>query len=157
MSTSAQKTNKELEDPVIRRAILINNCTRHGIVTFPEMKERYEAGYRTYKIDPAILDRLKSLPFNKRITIVLGTWCGDSKLQTPHFLKIIDALGVNEGDTEIIGVDSTKKTEYGLLDKLNIERVPTFIFYEEDQEIGRIVESPQTTLEEDILAILLKK
>lgn len=156
MSTSTQETNKEFEDPIIRRAILIDNCTRYGVTTFPEMKERYDAGYLAYKTNPKVLDSLKSLSAYKKITIVLGTWCGDSKLQVPHFFKIVDALGINEEDLTLIGVDSSKKAENGLLDKLSIERVPTFIFYEEDQEIGRIVESPATTLEEDILAILKK-
>ena len=36
-----------------------------------------------------------------------------------------------------------------------IEYVPTFIFYREDKEIGRIIETPILSLEEDMLAILI--
>jgi hypothetical protein len=39
--------------------------------------------------------------------------------------------------------------------KMNIEYVPTFIFYNnKNVEIGRIVEQPNSTLEKDILQLL---
>jgi hypothetical protein len=37
---------------------------------------------------------------------------------------------------------------------LNIERVPTFIIMNEGIEIGRIIETPEETLEADLLKIL---
>jgi hypothetical protein len=37
---------------------------------------------------------------------------------------------------------------------LKIERIPTFIFYRNGREIGRIVENPKTEMLEDILAIV---
>jgi hypothetical protein len=35
-----------------------------------------------------------------------------------------------------------------------VEKVPTFIFYRSDREIGRIVENPKTGLLEDTIEIL---
>lgn len=40
---------------------------------------------------------------------------------------------------------------------LNIFRVPTFIIYENNREVGRIVEYPATTMERDLLQILSRK
>lgn len=155
---SAQKMNKIIEDPTKNRTILINHCTREGLVSFPEMKEIYDMEYPAYQPDSTVIDSLKPLVSDLRITIVLGTWCGDSKLQTPHFFKILDQLSIPEKHITIISVDGNKKAENGLLDTLNIQRVPTFIFYTEDKtETGRIIERPKTTLEQDMLSILSKK
>jgi len=35
-----------------------------------------------------------------------------------------------------------------------IELVPTFIFYDGDTELGRIIETPQTSIEGDLLKII---
>jgi hypothetical protein len=42
----------------------------------------------------------------------------------------------------------------GGYDTLNIERVPTFIFLKNKVEAGRIIETPVTSLEQDMLNIL---
>lgn len=47
-----------------------------------------------------------------------------------------------------------KKAEGFDIDQFIIERVPTFIFYKNESEIGRIIETPVETLEKDILNIL---
>jgi len=157
LTASAQKMNKTIEDPTTNRSILINQCTREGLVTFPEMKERYDIEYPGYTPDSAVIDSIKLLIKDLKMTIVLGTWCGDSKLQVPHFFKILDALSFPAKNVNIIAVNGLKKAENGLLDSLNIQRVPTFIFYKDNKEKGRIIESPQTSLEQDLLTILSKE
>jgi tetratricopeptide (TPR) repeat protein len=58
----------------------------------------------------------------------------------------------------VIAVDRTtdayKQSPTGEEKGLNIHRVPTFIFYKDGKEVNRIVESPKTTFEYDIKAIL---
>lgn len=88
----------------------------------------------------------------------LGTWCGDSKREIPVFYKILEAAKFPENKLQVIAVDKTEEAykqspnheEKGL----NIHRVPTFIFYKNGLEVNRIVESPQETLERDILKIV---
>jgi len=55
----------------------------------------------------------------------------------------------------MFAVDRDKKAGDCAIDYLKIELVPTIIFYKQDTEIGRIVESPQTSLEEDMVDIIL--
>jgi hypothetical protein len=52
-----------------------------------------------------------------------------------------------------IAVDHQKKTTHFKMEHLKIERVPTIIFYSNNRE-GRIVETPKTTLEKDMLEIV---
>jgi len=55
-----------------------------------EFKTVFATGYNNYRPDPSSIEKLKSIEENYSITVVLGTWCGDSKEQVPHFFKIIN-------------------------------------------------------------------
>ena len=57
----------------------------------------------------------------------------------------------------MIAVDRNKEDLNGEVDSLAIELVPTFIFYREGKEIGRIEESPRETLEKDFNKIVWKE
>jgi hypothetical protein len=154
----AQDLNKKIEDKIKHKQVMLNLCTREGLIAFPEFKDSYDTFYEAYSLDSASVAKLKPLLAGHKIKIVLGTWCGDSKLQVPHFLKVTDAASINETDIQIISVDGDKKAENGLIDGLNIERVPTFIVTDKDgAEIGRITESPRKTIEADLLELLTKK
>ena len=111
--------------------------------------------YTNYFPKKEITDLLGNKIYSCSITIILGTWCSDSKEQVPKFFKILDQLDYNTNYVEIICVDR-KKTAGFDISALQIERVPTFIFYKSGIEKGRITETPLLTLEEDIYNILNK-
>ncbi|MCX3266410.1 MAG: thioredoxin family protein [Pedobacter agri] len=158
MNVSAQEVNKKIHDQARNKDVLINVCTREGITSFPEFKEMYDPLYAAYVPDAATMIELKKLVKKEKIKIVFGTWCGDSKVNVPNFFKVLDNLQFKEKNVEIIAVDGAKKAENGIIDGLNIQRVPTFIVFDKKgKELGRIVEHPKTTLEGDLLAIYQKK
>ncbi|WP_316796943.1 thioredoxin family protein [Pedobacter agri] len=158
MNVSAQEVNKKIHDQARNKDVLINVCTREGITTFPEFKEMYDPIYAAYVPDAATMIELKKLVKKEKIKIVFGTWCGDSKVNVPNFFKVLDALQFKEKNVEIIAVDGSKKAENGIIDGLDIQRVPTFIVYDKKgKELGRIVEHPKATLEADLLEIYKKK
>ncbi|RZK60085.1 MAG: thioredoxin [Pedobacter sp.] len=155
MNAGAQELNKKIEDPNRHKQVMLNECTREGITSFAEFKESYDPNYASYKPDSAAFADLSQLLKGKKITIVLGTWCGDSKYQVPHFLKIMDGLKVDGDKIKFIAVDGAKKAENGLIDSLKITNVPTFIFTnKKGKEVGRITEHPKETLEKDMVKIL---
>lgn len=155
MKVNAQHLNKTIEDTTKHKQVLLNKCTREGLTSFPEFKESYDFNYGYYKPDSSTLKEVAKLLKDKKITIVLGTWCDDSKYQVANFLKIMDALKSSETQLTFIAVDGNKKTENGLIDNLNITQVPTFIFTnKKGVEIGRITETPKESLEKDMLKIL---
>jgi hypothetical protein len=92
-----------------------------------------------------------------RIDIYLGLWCPDSINNVPPFLKILDATEMPV-PVRLFRVERkpVKSIKY-FVDKLQVERVPTFVFYRGDLEIGRIVENPKTGLAEDMISILAKQ
>ena len=133
-----------------------NKCTRDDLINFPIMKAKYELEYPAYIPEKEAIAQLKLLGGNSMITIVLGVWCSDSRLQVSRFYKILDEIGFAKNQVTVICVDETKQAEDGLIDQLDITRVPTFIFTADNKEIGRITESPITTLENDIVRIFTK-
>jgi len=114
----------------------------------------YIANYENYNVKSEIIPELKKALEGVQITTFMGTWCGDSKRETPRFFKILDTAQFEEGRSGLITVDRTKKNPIEFTEGNNIIRVPTFIFKKNGKEIGRIVERPVESLEEDMLKIL---
>ncbi|MCD4696352.1 MAG: thioredoxin family protein [Bacteroidales bacterium] len=121
-----------------------------------EFGKHFQGNYKNYHPDNKILQNLKNSIFNYKIQIVMATWCHDSQVQVPRFFKILDQLDYNTNLIEIICVDRNKAAANFDLANLNIERVPTFIFYKDDTETGRIIETPVTSLEQDTFIIFNK-
>ncbi|HAF30172.1 MAG TPA: thioredoxin [Bacteroidales bacterium] len=122
---------------------------------YPPHNVWYETEYQEYSVDTKTLDEIKTnLLQNTTITIVIGTWCSDSQRETPRFVKILEYLSYDLDNTTAIGVNIKKKAEGLMLEKLNIELVPTFIFYRDGAEIGRIIETPSESLEKDLFKII---
>ncbi|WP_196894315.1 tetratricopeptide repeat protein [Aureivirga marina] len=94
-----------------------------------------------------------------QVDIYLGTWCGDSKRWVPRFVKIWDDLGLKREQLNFIALyNSSVEGKYkqgpnGEEKGKKIHRVPTFIFKKDNQEIARIVETPNNTLETDLKQI----
>jgi len=117
--------------------------------------EWFHTGYEEYLPDPAIMAELAGMPKDDlTITIVLGTWCPDSRREVPRFIRMTDLWGFPRDKIRVIGVDINKVAPLGDYPALGIERVPTFIFYKNNIEKGRIIEVPLTSLEQDTRNIL---
>jgi thiol-disulfide isomerase/thioredoxin len=149
----AQEINKIVPDPDKNSNILIGRCNREGLQMEP-FKTFFEENYNKYTSDENITKQLKKKMSDVKILIVMGTWCGDSKEQVPAFYKILDDIKFSDAHVEIVAVDRKKAGGDIDVSSLNIERVPTFIFYRNYREIGRIVEKPSSTLEKSMLLIL---
>jgi thiol-disulfide isomerase/thioredoxin len=133
---------------------LVGIATKDNFLKEPYNEEWFSPNYEDYNLDDNTIQKLK--PQLKGVTIkaFMGTWCGDSQEQTPIFYKILDATEFNYKNLELVTVDREKKTPDNLQKGYNIERVPTFIFYKNDIEIGRFVEYPRETVEVDMLKIV---
>ena len=117
----------------------------------------FNSYYTNYKVDQQTAKKIKKALKNITIKAFMGTWCGDSKRETPRFYKVLEAAEFDLKSLEMITVNRGKRTPDNLQKDLNIIRVPTFIFYKKGKEIGRYVEYPRVTLEKDILKILTGK
>jgi len=121
----------------------------------PPHSEWFVKGFDEYRPLPEVIAKLANINKDEfTITVVMGTWCPDSRREVPRFMKITDLLQFPQERMVFIGVDNTKMAPVGGYDALGIERVPTFIFMKNKVETGRIIENPLTSLEQDMLNIL---
>jgi thiol-disulfide isomerase/thioredoxin len=145
-----------------RGPVLLGEVTREALVAQePEWQEEYAA----YEPDSAGVAVLAGAPDSLSVLIVLGSWCGDSAREVPRFWKLLDeadnpdiavrmiAIGrrSDEGAGPVLaglGLPEDPRQAY------DVEYVPTFIFKLGDRELGRIIESPQESLEADTERIL---
>lgn len=114
----------------------------------------FRARYDTVRVDENLTGMIHSLSDGVDVIVFYGPWCGDSRVQVPLFLRIAEKSGIPDGRIRYYALDRSKSSPDGLEKRYAIERVPTFIFLRDGKEIGRVVESPRTTLEGDIVAIL---
>lgn len=124
----------------------------------PPYDSWYLEGLASYIPDEKIMEELRKFDISDyTITIVLGTWCPDSRREVPRFMKIVDLWGFPADKIKFIGVDINKVAPLADYPALGIERVPTFIFYKNNSEKGRIIEVPVTSLEQDTRDILARE
>jgi hypothetical protein len=150
------KLNQKVFDAESNHDIMIGYCTLAGM-SGSSFDSAYKEGYAAYNPDKEIISQYNSLLNGITLVIVMGTWCSDSREQVPRFMKILDVTGHVFPDPVIICVDRDKKAGDVSLAGMDILKVPTFIVYYEGREIGRIIETPKTTMEKDFLDILKKQ
>jgi len=149
----AQEYNSIVKDEKTGKPMLIGFTTREAF-NDTSFSWWWNSAYNMYEIDTVTAKVLEEKLEDVDITIVMGTWCSDSRREVPHFYKLLDEIGYPSDKITLITVNRDKKGKGDEVDGLNINFVPTFIFYKEGKELGRIVESPYNTLEEDLLEIL---
>ena len=132
--------------------MLMGTITR-SLITEGSFGEWFRKSYDIHRLDQKSLDKVNRDFSGLKILIILGTWCGDSKEFVPPFLKILDSLNFPETNLKIVSVNRQKQGIADEVKDLNVQLVPLFIFYRDDKEIGRIIESPKQGLEKDFLKI----
>lgn len=140
-------------DPHTGATILLGYCNRQAF-NDTSFSWWFESMYDLYNVDSLVANECKPMLKNVEITIVMGTWCSDSRREVPRLFKILDYLKYPSDNVTIIAIDRNKKGRGDDIKNLNIELIPTIIFYRNKKEIGRIVESPKVSLEKDMLKIL---
>lgn len=152
---SAQEKNKLPVDEKSGKPMLLGICDRTAFAD-SNFSWWFNSEFDNYSVDSVTLKNVSDKLKDVKITIVMGTWCSDSRREVPRFFKILDKLSFDQKNLTLICVDRNKTTPAGEVEKLDIKLVPTFIFYKNDVEIGRIVETPKETLEKDLVKIVLK-
>lgn len=154
--TLAQTTNQCVIDQKSGKPMLVGLCDRASLQD-TSFAWWFNSEYDNYELDGETLSKIKIDSEFQSITIVMGTWCSDSRREVPRFYKILDSLNFPSAKVKLIMVDRKKEAAGLAISYLNIELVPTMIFYNDGLEVGRIIETPKESLEKEIAAMLEKK
>lgn len=131
---------------------LVGSVTQEDILeSFPEWREVVAS----YTPQEEAIEKLKVINFTVEIEIILGTWCPDSKEHVSAYFKILELVENPLIVSSYIGIPKKKEEREPYIQGKNIQRVPTFIVSINDEEIGRIIEHPEKSVEEDLLEIIV--
>lgn len=139
--------------PKKESAMLMGRVNKNDFLT-PPYQQWFRAGYDSYSLNPQQINTFSSRLKDYDIEIYMGTWCGDSRREVPAFYKILEAADFSPAQIKAYAVNRKKISGIFAEKGKNITHVPTFIFYKDNQEVGRIVESPINSLEQDISDIV---
>jgi len=134
----------ELQGQLTRDEILRN---------FPDWKTVAES----YSPDLEFISGLQAVSEEIQIEVFLGTWCPDSKQHVSAYFKIMDMVQNPLIRTTYIGLPQIKEDRAKYIQGKDIQRIPTFVVTIRGQEAGRIIETPRTSVEEDLWRIIQEK
>lgn len=127
--------------------ILEGKLDRSQLENYTWFKEHYTS----YKPSLSVIEQLVNHP-KCSLLVVMGTWCSDSHELVPQLFKVADFAGWDK--IEIIGVDRKKQCSSPDITALNIEYVPVIMLFKDKKLVGRIVETVEKSIEEDLLKLL---
>ena len=117
---------------------------------YPEFAKAAER----YAPKEEVVRKIKGVDQKVAILVFLGTWCPHSRTEVPKLLKVCELAANPNLSISMFGLGPDMKDVEGLAEKYNIRRVATFLFLKEGRELGRIVEFPKKSMEEDCWGIL---
>ena len=144
------------EDPKTGKPMLLGTITIEELQQEP-FNEWYQMEFDGYEVDTELTNAISD-PGQYTYEVFLGTWCGDSRRELPRMEKIFSEMGIDMSNVLIVTLDRDKISPNGEQEGKDIRYVPTLIVSKDNQEIGRIVESPSSetaTLESDLFEISL--
>jgi thiol-disulfide isomerase/thioredoxin len=127
-------------------------------------KEKFLEVYKSYKLDPILVDELKDTLKDLTVVAFSAAWCGDCKRAMPVMLQIEEQLGL-----EVLVFNSIKTApldpnrQWAVppsppeINDWGVTAIPWFNFYDADGNlVGTLIEKPtvKDTLEAEILYVL---
>ncbi len=108
----------------------------------------WKAAYEAVVLNDAALQELKGVQ-PAQVDVYLGVWCGDSRREVVRHFRLNDT-GKMPFTTNYISLGR----DFGTATDVKLEAVPTFVVTREGKELGRIIETSPTTLEQDLADLL---
>ncbi|MEJ2534792.1 MAG: thioredoxin family protein [Gammaproteobacteria bacterium] len=127
-----------------------------GELGFEDLRQQpgYDDNFAAYEPDPELVSALQEVETATELVAIIGTWCPDCHRETPRLARILEEVNNPAITIRYIGIDRTRTDPQGLAMAYDFQRIPTIMVFQGGEEIGRIVESPEVTLEHDLVRIL---
>lgn len=105
--------------------------------------------------DSSALNKLKHYHWPEvKIMVFAGNWCSDTQKWLPRMASLQKEIQIPQHIFEFYLLDLNKESEQKLEKAWNITHVPTFIIVKQGVELGRIVETPERSLEAHLSSLL---
>jgi thiol-disulfide isomerase/thioredoxin len=117
--------------------------------------DNYRADFDAYQPNAEAVAVLHAYEHDVDLLVFLGTWCPDCAREVPRFLKSVYAADNPRLHVKLLALDRAKRDPGGVAERFGVDHVPTFVVMVDGEEVGRIVETPSLTVEQDIALLLL--
>lgn len=117
----------------------------------------FNDGYNEFTPNAEAMTTIKENISDYEIIAFMGTWCPDSRRETPKVFKILEEAGYDMSKLTFYGVNRQKTTTDNIEKEFDLNRVPTVIFLKDGKEVNRFVEYPKESIEEDFAKIVSGK
>ena len=107
--------NSTVVDINTKEKMLMGYCDKKGLEK-GVYGAYFESQYDIYKPASAYVSKISDKIDEYEITIVMGTWCIDSKREVPHFYKVINEAGYND---KRVKVSTPRMTAMSVINKIN--------------------------------------
>ncbi|SHI04395.1 thioredoxin family protein [Ferrimonas marina] len=127
-----------------------------GELGFDDLRQQpgYDDNFASYQPDATLVAALQKITTPTELVVIVGTWCPDCHRETPRLAKILEQANNPHISVKYIGIDRSRTDPEGLAAAYDFQRIPTVLVHQGGEEVGRIVESPEVTLEHDLFKIL---
>ena len=119
-----------------------------------------QKGMDAYHPDTTAIAYLRDHIADYDMALFMGTWCSDSQDLIPKLFKVLMALNYSVTDNQVIGVDrekTTKEQYMPYVKRAKVTLVPTIVLLKNGEEIGRITETVNKSVEADLAEIMRKQ
>lgn len=150
-SCAHQETAKSHLVTINGQTMLVGKITQDELFRdFPVFKDHYDS----YRPADSVVTFLKYFSQKVTVEVFLGTWCGDTQEYLPPFLKLFSSASNPKFQIILHAVDRKKKDPDNRSDFFKIQRIPTLVFLHQNKEFARFVETPELSVEEDLMRLL---
>lgn len=144
------KAPAELAPPT--HELAVGKTTRKDIT---EKFEAWKTSYERTKPSTTLAKDWANVPEDTQITVLFGTWCGDCMREVPQFWRDVESMGKDVPfEVHYVAVDNMFGAGPVDIRAYDPQAIPSFVVTRGGKELGRLVESPETTQSADLGRLL---
>ena len=140
------------KDPNTGNTMFIGRCLFEDLADDPNFAWMI-SGSKNYKVNESVTEELKKILPSCELIIFMGTWCEDTQDELPKLYQTM-LYAHCYTNYKMYAVNREKQSKRNEEKSYNITNVPTIIVMKNGKELGRIVEHPQKSFEQDLLDIV---
>lgn len=111
--------------------------------------------YGSYNTEKEVIKQLKAVSKGVKIKGYIATWCWESRRDVPRLYKVLEEIGFDFNNLELISVDRSRTLPVGKNKGDKIGIVPEFIFTKNGKELGRLTKYPMGNIEKYLLKTII--
>lgn len=116
----------------------------------------YAVAAQSYAPDPAAVAVLKTRKSPVDLYIFFGTWCSHCRRYIPALIRTLELAQNPMLRTHFVAIDPDRTQPKDQLARWQVKLTPTIIVSSKGKEVGRIVADPVTTIERDLVNLIVK-